>query len=69
MRYHQTETYSFSMPREHKACLAFKDRLRESGIKFTEIGGHMEQSIEVHTNGRFVVNDDGSFDKEVTNGN
>lgn len=64
MYYHQTERYSFSVPREYKAYLAFKDKLRESGISFTDVGGHMEQVIEVHTRGRFTVNDDGTFDKE-----
>lgn len=64
MYYHQTERYSFSVPREYKAYLAFKEKLKESGIKFIELGGHMEQVIEVHLRGRFIVNDDGTFDKE-----
>ncbi len=66
MYYRQTEKFTFSVPREYKAYLAFKQRLKESGVTFTEVGGHMEQVIEIHVRGRFTVNDDGTFDKNET---
>lgn len=45
------------MPREHKAYLAFKDRLKEMGIKYIEEGGHSECTISVITRGNFDVDD------------
>ena len=65
MYYSQIEEYKFTMPSEYKAYLAFKENLKESGVIFTEGGGNTIQSIEIRTNGRFKVSDDGTFDKEV----
>ena len=45
------------MPREYKAYLAFKERLREMGIKYFEEGGHTEGTISVITRGDFDVDD------------
>ncbi len=55
MYYKKTEEYRFSMPQEHSACLAFKDRLRELGIKFIDEGGFSEATISVVTRGCFDV--------------
>lgn len=57
MFYKKTESYRFSMPREYKAYLAFKDRLKEIGVKYVEEGGHMEGTISVITRGNFDVDD------------
>ena len=57
MYYKKTEKYDFSMPREYKAYIAFKDRLKEMGIKFLEEGGHMTATISVVTRGNFDVDD------------
>ena len=57
MYYKKKEEYHFSMPREYKAYLAFKERLRESGITFLDEGGNMNQIISVNTRGNFDVDD------------
>ena len=59
MYYKKVETYSFSMPREYKAYLAFKQKLRDLGTTFTDEGGSMFQELTVRTSGRFEVDDDG----------
>lgn len=61
MYYKKVETYSFSMPREHKAYLAFKQKLKDLGTTFTDEGGNMFQEIVVRTGGRFEVNDEGDI--------
>lgn len=55
MYYKKREEYSFSMPREHSAYLAFKERLKDMGISFVEEGGHVEALISVTTRGHFEV--------------
>lgn len=57
MFYKKKEDYRFSMPREHMAYLAFKDRLKEMGISYVEEGGHTEGTISVITRGNFDVDD------------
>lgn len=57
MFYKKTESYRFSMPREYKAYLAFKDRLKEMGIKYIEEGGHTEGTISTIIRGTFDVDD------------
>ena len=57
MFYKKKEEYSFYMPREHKAYLAFKERLKEMGIKFIEEGGHTMAVILIVTRGDFEVDD------------
>lgn len=57
MYYKKKEEYNFYMPREHKAYLAFKDRLREMGIKFIEESGNTMATISVVTRGDFEVDD------------
>lgn len=59
MYYKKVETYSFSMPREYKAYLAFKQKLRDLGCTFTDEGGTMFQELTVRTGGRFEVDEDG----------
>ena len=57
MYYKKKEEYSFSMPREHKAYLAFKERLKEIGIKYIEEGGNTTATIAVVIRGSFDVDD------------
>ena len=57
MFYKRTESYRFSMPGEYKAYIAFKDRLKEMGVKFLEEGGHAEGTLSVVTRGNFDVDD------------
>ena len=45
------------MPREHKAYLAFKERLKEMGVRYIEEGGNMTATISVVTRGTFDVDD------------
>lgn len=57
MYYRKTEEYKFSVPREFKACLAFKQRLKDMGIKYIDEGGNTMAVIVVNTNGSFDVDD------------
>lgn len=57
MFYKKTEEYDFVVPREYKAFLAFKDRLNEMGIKFTDQHHSMSCTISVITRGDFEVDD------------
>lgn len=62
MYYVKKEEYTFRMPQEYKGYLAFKNRLKESGVHFVDTGGFASQVIEIRTNGAFKLNEDGSFD-------
>ncbi len=53
MYYKKVETYQFSVPREYKEYLEFRDELKEAGIKFSEEGGNMFQTITIRTTGDF----------------
>lgn len=57
MFYKKKEEYRFSMPREYYAYLAFKERLKEMGIKYLEEGGNTEGTISVTTRGNFDVDE------------
>lgn len=57
MFYKKKEEYGFSMPREYKAYLAFKERLKEIGVKYIEEGGNTTANIAVVTRGNFDVDD------------
>ena len=57
MRYKKTEDYDFSVPREYKAYLAFRDRLKDMGIKFREQHHSMYCTVTVLTHGDFEVDD------------
>ena len=59
MYYKKVETYSFSMPKEYKAYLAFKQKLKDLGQTFTDEGGNIFQEITVRSGGRFEVDEDG----------
>jgi hypothetical protein len=61
MYYKKTEEYRFSMPREYKACIEFKNRLEEMGIKYLDEGGNMYATISVRTTGDFEVDENCSF--------
>lgn len=64
MYYNRTEEYSFRVPQEYTAYLAFKNNLKESSVRFTEEGGHTHQTIIIRTNGRFDVQDGQVFFKD-----
>ena len=64
MYYKKVETYSFSMPREHKAYLAFKQKLKDLGQTFTDEGGTMFQELTIREGGRFEIDDEGVIIKE-----
>ena len=61
MYYKKAETYSFAMPREYKAYLAFKQKFRDLGITFIDEGGGMFQEITVREHGTFEVDPDGTI--------
>ena len=64
MYYKKVETYSFSMPREYKAYLAFKQKLKDLGTHFTDEGGTMFQELTIRESGRFEIDEDGVIIKE-----
>lgn len=57
MYYKKNEEYQFYMPREYKAYLAFKDRLKEMGVRYIEEGGNTTLTLAIHTRGTFDVDD------------
>ena len=57
MHYKKVENYDFSVPREYKAYLAFRDRLKEMGIRFSEQHHSMYCTICVNTSADFEVDD------------
>ena len=57
MYYKKTEKYDFSMPREYKAYVAFKERLSKMGVRLIDEGGHTTMTITVVTRGNFDVDD------------
>lgn len=57
MHYKKTEEYDFRVPQEYKAYLAFRDRLKEMGIKFAEQHRSMFCSITVFNQADFEVDD------------
>ena len=61
MFYTKVETYAFTVPKEYKAYLNFKDELKAAGIRFVETGGSTHQIIEVRTNGNFYMDDYGEI--------
>lgn len=58
MQYKKVETYQFTMPKEYKAYLEFRDELRASGIPFMEDGGMMFQTITIVVRGTFDKTED-----------
>lgn len=57
MRYKKTEEYDFRVPREYKAYLAFRDRLKDMGIKFMEQHHSMSCTITILNHADFEVDD------------
>ena len=57
MHYKKIEEYDFRVPREYKAYLAFRDRLKEMGITFADQHRSMSCTVTVLTNGDFEVDD------------
>ena len=61
MYYKKEEIYTFSVPRELEALVAFKERLKEMGVPFLETGGAMTQSIKTVEHGKFDIDEEGVF--------
>ena len=57
MHYKKTDEYRFGVPKEYKACLAFKERLRSMGVRFYEESGNMSVTVRTYTHGDFEVDD------------
>lgn len=57
MYYKKTEEYDFGIPREYKAYLAFRDRLKEMGVQFVDQHHSMSCTVTVVTRGEFDVDD------------
>lgn len=57
MFYKKTEEYDFMIPREYKAYLAFREKLKDLGVKFIEQHHSMSCTILAYTNGDFEVDD------------
>lgn len=57
MHYKKVEEYDFRVPREYKAYLAFRERLKEMGIDFVDQHHSMSCTIVVYTRGDFEVNE------------
>ena len=58
MHYKKVEEYDFRVPREYKAYLAFRDRLKEMGIKFVDQHHSMSCTVTVLNHADFEVNDE-----------
>ena len=61
MHYTKREEYSFSVPSEFKAYLAFKEKLKGMGVSFLETGGSARQIISTVDRARFDVDSEGNF--------
>lgn len=61
MHYTKREEYSFSVPTEFKAYLAFKEKLKEMGVAFLETGGSARQTISTVDRARFDVDSEGNI--------
>lgn len=57
MYYKKAEEYDFRVPREYKAYLAFKDRLNEMGVKYTEQHHSMSCTVLTVSRGEFEVDE------------
>lgn len=57
MHYKKVEEYDFRVPSEYKAYLAFRDRLKEMGVKFTEQHHSMYCTIATLNHADFDVDD------------
>ena len=57
MHYKKVEEYDFRVPNEYKAYLAFRDRLKEMGIKFADQHHSMSCTVTVLNNADFEVSD------------
>ena len=61
MHYKKVEEYDFRVPKEYKAYLAFRNRLKEMGIKFADRHHSMSCTVTVLNNADFEVNDTGDI--------
>ena len=57
MFYKKVEEYDFSVPREYKAYLAFRERLKDMGIKFVDQHHSMSCTLTVVSRGSFEVDE------------
>ena len=58
MHYKKVEEYDFRVPREYKAYLAFRDRLKSMGIAFADQHHSMSCTVTVLNHADFEVNDE-----------
>ena len=58
MYYKKVEEYDFRIPREYKAYLAFRDRLKEMDVKFADQHHSMSCTITVLNHADFEVSDE-----------
>ena len=66
MHYKKVEEYDLRVPREYKAYLAFRDRLKEMGINFADQHRSMSCTVTVLSQGDFEVDDQCDILKLVT---
>lgn len=66
MHYKKVEEYDFRVPREYKAYLAFRDRLKEMGIKFADQHKSMSCTVTVLSQADFEVDDQCDIFKIIT---
>ena len=69
MYYKKVEEYDFRIPREYKAYLAFRDRLKAMGVKFADQHHSMSCTVTILTQGSFEVDDKCDILKLVENQN
>ena len=55
MHYKKVEEYDFRVPREYNAYLAFRERLKEMGIKYTDQHHSMSCTITIFNSADFEV--------------
>lgn len=65
MHYLKKESYIFRIPKEYKAYLNFKEKLKDLGITFLEEGGNTRQTVIIDTRGYFDVDNNGDILKLI----
>lgn len=58
MHYKKVEEYDFRVPSEYDAYQAFREKLRELGINFTDQHRSMSCTVSFVSEANFEVNDD-----------
>lgn len=57
MHYKKVEEYDFRVPHEYKAYLAFRDRLKDMGIKFADQHHSMSCTVTILNHADFEVDE------------